>query len=217
MSQYRTFSQLHARAISGNGHAAAYTYANSSTTMHDREKATAPLTTSALLQLRTLSAARTLPSLRSREAGVNPALSRNCGSSSIRRGGKPGRRSVVRPACAERVRGESGKITSRITISLPQPPARGFCCIRGRMLLQPGSATCPTLSAHHASFDPRSIPSYTACRAGQDLARAMFARYVSEESKPLRSISISIWGTSGMHTSDDGIVEVLALLSVQPV
>ena len=74
-----------------------------------------------------------------------------------------------------------------------------------------------TTASNFYAVGPRSIPSSTAWQVGQDLAQGLIDRYIREEGQPVRSVGISIWGTSAMRTSGDDIAQVLALLGVRPV
>ncbi len=66
------------------------------------------------------------------------------------------------------------------------------------------------------TVDPRSLPSPAAWTVGQQLARALLARYQQETGEYPESIGISIWGTSAMRTHGDDVAEVFALLGVRP-
>ncbi|TYQ20283.1 UNVERIFIED_ORG: cobaltochelatase CobN subunit [Zoogloea ramigera] len=67
------------------------------------------------------------------------------------------------------------------------------------------------------SVDPRSVPSQSAWRVGQQLAREVLERYQRETGKYPESVAISIWGTSAMRTHGDDVAQILALLGVRPV
>lgn len=67
------------------------------------------------------------------------------------------------------------------------------------------------------SVDPRSVPSQSAWRVGQQLANEVLSRYVRETGDYPESVAISIWGTSAMRTHGDDVAQILALLGVRPV
>ena len=67
------------------------------------------------------------------------------------------------------------------------------------------------------SVDPRSVPSQSAWRVGQQLAHEVLARYVRETGAYPESVAISIWGTSAMRTHGDDVAQTLSLLGVRPV
>jgi len=67
------------------------------------------------------------------------------------------------------------------------------------------------------SVDPRSVPSQSAWRVGQQLAREVLERYQRETGGWPESVAISIWGTSAMRTHGDDVAQILALLGVRPV
>lgn len=67
------------------------------------------------------------------------------------------------------------------------------------------------------SVDPRSVPSQSAWRVGQQLAREVLERYQRESGDYPESVAISVWGTSAMRTHGDDVAQILALLGVRPV
>ena len=67
------------------------------------------------------------------------------------------------------------------------------------------------------SVDPRSVPSQSAWRVGQQLAREVLERHVRETGAYPESVAISIWGTSAMRTHGDDVAQILCLLGVRPV
>ena len=66
------------------------------------------------------------------------------------------------------------------------------------------------------SVDPRSVPSQSAWRVGQQLAHEVLTRFVRETGAYPESVAISIWGTSAMRTHGDDVAQILALLGVRP-
>jgi len=67
------------------------------------------------------------------------------------------------------------------------------------------------------SVDPRSVPSQSAWRVGQQLAREVLERHLRETGAYPHSVAISIWGTSAMRTHGDDVAQILCLLGVRPV
>jgi len=67
------------------------------------------------------------------------------------------------------------------------------------------------------SVDPRSVPSQSAWRVGQQLAHEVLNRYQRETGDYPESVAISVWGTSAMRTHGDDVAQILALLGVRPV
>ncbi|MES2739935.1 MAG: cobaltochelatase subunit CobN [Pseudomonadota bacterium] len=67
------------------------------------------------------------------------------------------------------------------------------------------------------SVDPRSVPSQSAWRVGQQLAHEVLTRHLRETGSYPESVAISIWGTSAMRTHGDDVAQILALLGVRPV
>jgi len=67
------------------------------------------------------------------------------------------------------------------------------------------------------SVDPRSVPSQSAWRVGQQLSHEVLARHLKETSSYPESVAISIWGTSAMRTHGDDVAQILALMGVKPV
>ena len=67
------------------------------------------------------------------------------------------------------------------------------------------------------SVDPRSVPSQSAWRVGQQLAHEVLTRHVRESGDYPESVAISIWGTSAMRTHGDDVAQILALLGVRPL
>ncbi|WP_034295014.1 cobaltochelatase subunit CobN [Herbaspirillum sp. RV1423] len=67
------------------------------------------------------------------------------------------------------------------------------------------------------SIDPRSVPSQSAWRVGQQLAREVLERHVRETGDYPESVAISIWGTSAMRTHGDDVAQILCLLGVCPL
>ncbi|HEY1297507.1 MAG TPA: cobaltochelatase subunit CobN, partial [Chloroflexota bacterium] len=67
------------------------------------------------------------------------------------------------------------------------------------------------------AIDPRSMPSQSAWRVGQQLATQLVERHLRETGNYPRRVGLSIWGTSAMRTHGDDIAQVFALLGVRPV
>jgi cobaltochelatase CobN len=67
------------------------------------------------------------------------------------------------------------------------------------------------------SVDPRSVPSQSAWRVGQQLSNEVLQRHLRETGVYPESVAISVWGTSAMRTHGDDVAQILALLGVRPV
>jgi cobaltochelatase CobN len=67
------------------------------------------------------------------------------------------------------------------------------------------------------AIDPRTMPSRSAWRVGQQLAAELVERHRRDTGDYPRSVGLSIWGTSAMRTHGDDIGQVFALLGVRPV
>ncbi|MDB5992014.1 MAG: cobaltochelatase subunit CobN [Herbaspirillum sp.] len=67
------------------------------------------------------------------------------------------------------------------------------------------------------SVDPRSVPSQSAWRVGQQLSNEVLQRYLRETGVYPESVAISVWGTSAMRTHGDDVAQILALLGVRPL
>ena len=80
-----------------------------------------------------------------------------------------------------------------------------------------GMASILPTGRNFYSVDPRSVPSQSAWRVGQQLAHEVLSRYVRETGDYPESVAISIWGTSAMRTHGDDVAQILALLGVHPV
>jgi cobaltochelatase CobN len=67
------------------------------------------------------------------------------------------------------------------------------------------------------AIDPRTMPSRSAWRVGQQLAAELVERHRRDTGAYPESVGLSIWGTSAMRTHGDDIAQVFALLGVRPV
>jgi len=88
-----------------------------------------------------------------------------------------------------------------------------------------GPSGAPTRSMAHVlptgrnfyAIDPRTMPSRSAWRIGQQLAAELVERHRRETGAYPRSVGLSVWGTSAMRTHGDDIAQVFALLGVEPI
>lgn len=88
-----------------------------------------------------------------------------------------------------------------------------------------GPAGAPTRGMAHIlptgrnfyAVDPRALPSQTAWRVGQQLAKEAIDRYVRQEHRYPEMVGLTAWGTSQMRTHGDDIAEAFALLGVEPL
>lgn len=66
------------------------------------------------------------------------------------------------------------------------------------------------------SVDNRAVPTQTAWELGRKSAENLLVRHFQEHGTPLRSLALSVWGTSNMRTGGDDIAQALALIGVRP-
>ncbi|PWT94706.1 MAG: cobaltochelatase subunit CobN [Candidatus Melainabacteria bacterium] len=93
------------------------------------------------------------------------------------------------------------------------------------LYIPPGPSGAPTRGMAHIlptgrnfySVDPRSLPSQSAWRVGQQLAQEVLRRHLKETGQYPETVAISVWGTSAMRTHGDDIAEIFALLGVRPI
>jgi cobaltochelatase CobN len=67
------------------------------------------------------------------------------------------------------------------------------------------------------AIDPRSMPSQSAWRVGQQLATGLVEKHLQDTGSYPKRVGLSIWGTSAMRTHGDDIAQVFALLGVRPL
>ncbi len=66
------------------------------------------------------------------------------------------------------------------------------------------------------SVDSRAIPTPTAWELGRRSAEALLARHYQDHGVHLRSLALSVWGTSNMRTGGDDIAQALAFIGARP-
>jgi cobaltochelatase CobN len=67
------------------------------------------------------------------------------------------------------------------------------------------------------SVDNRAVPTPTAWELGRKSAEALLMRHFQDHGVYLRSLALSVWGTSNMRTGGDDIAQALALIGARPV
>jgi cobaltochelatase CobN len=67
------------------------------------------------------------------------------------------------------------------------------------------------------SVDNRAIPTPTAWELGKKSAEGLLLRHFQDHGVPLRSLALSVWGTSNMRTGGDDIAHALAFIGARPV
>ncbi len=67
------------------------------------------------------------------------------------------------------------------------------------------------------SVDNRAIPTPTAWELGRKSAEGLLLRHFQDHGAHLRSLALSVWGTSNMRTGGDDIAQALALIGAKPV
>ncbi len=67
------------------------------------------------------------------------------------------------------------------------------------------------------SVDLRGIPSETAWDLGRRSAQQILDLYLQENGEDLKTLGLSVWGTSTMRNGGEDIAQLLALIGVQPI
>jgi cobaltochelatase CobN len=66
------------------------------------------------------------------------------------------------------------------------------------------------------SVDNRAVPTPTAWELGKKSAETLLLRHFQDHGTPLRSLALSVWGTSNMRTGGDDIAQALAFIGARP-
>ncbi len=67
------------------------------------------------------------------------------------------------------------------------------------------------------SVDNRAVPTPTAWELGRKSAEGLLLRHFQDHGHHLRSLALSVWGTSCMRTGGDDIAQALAFIGARPV
>ncbi len=67
------------------------------------------------------------------------------------------------------------------------------------------------------SVDTRAVPTPTAWELGRKSAETLLVRHFQDHGTHLRSLALSVWGTSNMRTGGDDIAQALAFIGAKPV
>ncbi|RYE07221.1 MAG: cobaltochelatase subunit CobN [Hyphomicrobiales bacterium] len=67
------------------------------------------------------------------------------------------------------------------------------------------------------SIDNRAVPTPTAWELGRKSAEGLLLRHFQDHGVALRSLALSLWGTSCMRTGGDDIAQALAFIGARPV
>jgi len=67
------------------------------------------------------------------------------------------------------------------------------------------------------SVDTRAIPTPTAWELGKKSAEGLLLRHYQDHGTALRSLALSVWGTSCMRTGGDDIAQAMAFIGARPV
>jgi len=67
------------------------------------------------------------------------------------------------------------------------------------------------------SVDLRGLPSEAAWDLGRRSAELLLDQHLMEQGEPLRTLALSVWGTSTMRNGGEDVAQALALLGVRPV
>ena len=66
------------------------------------------------------------------------------------------------------------------------------------------------------SVDNRAVPTATAWELGRKSAEGLLVRHFQDHGVALRSLALSVWGTSCMRTGGDDIAQALAFIGAKP-
>ena len=66
------------------------------------------------------------------------------------------------------------------------------------------------------SVDNRAVPTPTAWELGRKSAENLLLRHFQDHGTPLRSLALSVWGTSNMRTGGDDIAQAMAFIGARP-
>jgi len=66
------------------------------------------------------------------------------------------------------------------------------------------------------SVDNRAVPTPTAWELGRKSAENLLLRHFQDHGVPLRSLALSVWGTSNMRTGGDDIAQAMAFIGARP-
>jgi len=66
------------------------------------------------------------------------------------------------------------------------------------------------------SVDNRAVPTPMAWELGAKSAENLLKRHYQDHGSPLRSLALSVWGTSNMRTGGDDIAQALAFIGAKP-
>jgi cobaltochelatase CobN len=67
------------------------------------------------------------------------------------------------------------------------------------------------------SVDNRAVPTPTAWELGRKSAEGLLIRHFQDNGAHLRSLALSVWGTSNMRTGGDDVAQALAFIGARPV
>ncbi|TAN71323.1 MAG: cobaltochelatase subunit CobN [Methylobacter sp.] len=152
------------------------------------------------------------------ESAIDQAITRIYGSHALRGNDKPNCNTIKRVlgfACRE-LAPNLARATDEID-NLLRGLSGGYVPAGPSGSPTRGMASILPTGRNFYSVDPRSVPSQSAWRVGQQLAHEVLSRYVRETGDYPESVAISIWGTSAMRTHGDDVAQILALLGVRPV
>jgi cobaltochelatase CobN len=91
--------------------------------------------------------------------------------------------------------------------------------------VQPGPSGAPSrgrldvlpTGRNFYSVDTRAVPTPTAWELGKKSAEGLLLRHFQDHGTALRSLVLSVWGTSNMRTGGDDIAQALAFIGARPV
>jgi cobaltochelatase CobN len=114
-------------------------------------------------------------------------------------------------------------IIPRLRASGPNEIAALLDGLDGKFV-SPGSSGAPSrgrldvlpTGRNFYSVDIRAVPTPTAWELGQKSAENLLVRHFQDHGTPLRSLALSVWGTSNMRTGGDDIAQALAFIGARP-
>ena len=128
------------------------------------------------------------------------------------------------PASAAVMEEMAREILPRLRASGPAERAALHAGLAGKFIA-PGASGAPTrgrldvlpTGRNFYSVDNRAIPTPTAWELGRKSAEGLLIRHFQDRGTPLRSLVLSVWGTSCMRTGGDDIAQALAFIGARPV
>ncbi len=114
-------------------------------------------------------------------------------------------------------------IIPRLRASGPSEINALLDCLDG-IFVSPGPSGAPSrgrldvlpTGRNFYSVDIRAVPTPTAWELGKKSAENLLLRHFQDHGTPLRSLALSVWGTSNMRTGGDDIAQAMAFIGARP-